>query len=179
MTNYSKCFHEIPYEDVDNISKKIYQYILDKIPLENIKSFQKIDIQDLLYNVPLFKNAVCFLNFEVKDGYIVLLRPGWNNNLHIDFNYDKLRVLFPVYNCADSTTIFYDVPDEDKIFKFISGIPIYKPIGTSYPKLCEFKLNTFTVFNTQVAHSIIRTNLNNYRISLTWSCKNSLEKYLI
>lgn len=179
MTNYSKCFHEIPYEDVDNISKKIYHYLLAKLDFGKKVFFSKIDIFDIIDNISEFKNAINFLGLIPNQGYIVIVKSGYNGGIHVDYLHG-LRVLFPVYNCAHTVTSFYNVSEEDLELTTDRGMTWYKiKAGKNYNVINKFTLQTFTIINPTIAHSIGRIDLGDYRISLTWSCKNPLDRYLI
>lgn len=177
-----KSFYEFPYKrNIELISSKIYQWVIQEKILERNIFFTKIDFKKLLNDVPELFDAIRYLELLPTNGYIVSIRPGFSADIHVDSKNFKLRILFPVYNCKNTSTRFHNVPKE--FIKFVKSNNLtYYTITDPGPFdiIDEVELTTFTIINTQIPHSILKSNsaLPDYRVSLTFEVENNLENYL-
>jgi hypothetical protein len=177
-----KSFYEFPYyNNVEKISSKIYQWVIEEKILERSIFFTEINFKKMLHDIPELFHAIQYLGLLPTKGYIVSIKPGFSADIHVDSKKFKLRILFPVYNCKNTFTRFHNVPKE--FIKFVKNNNLtYYTITDPGPFdiIDEVELTTFTIINTQIPHSILKSNsaLPDYRVSLTFEVENDLETYL-
>ena len=118
----SKLYHYLEFENFQNLSEKIYQYLVNKTNiLETKYPWNSLNKQDVLKAIPEIE-----LELEkIIPSRIVLIAifyspPGFAGGVHIDAGDFKYRFLMPVYNCEKSYTKFFDV-NGNNLIELISG----------------------------------------------------------
>ena len=153
--------------NVDNhqvISDEIYNFVLNHSDLlgDDAKFlFSLMDIDDMLMHTPLLKKFLDEKSLQPTVIGIVVTHADSPSNLHVDYvdnpNTTYIRMLWPVRNCHDSRTIFYNVPNECiQLIEQPNGKPYYSiPDDQKLEYADEFQLTSPLVFDVSVAHEVV------------------------
>jgi hypothetical protein len=162
-------------DDHQEISDQVYQYVLDHTSMLDTKLptfYNEVDVFQILNHVPSLRKFLSDNLLVPKFMAIVVVVPGESDNLHIDQLTPYVRLLWPVKNCSDTLTKFYDIPRnllKEANSPWASTDIYYEPVvKKDWPLLDQFELTRPLVFDVSVAHEVCTApNATGYRISFT------------
>lgn len=170
IMNTSFIFKELHIDAVDEILAEI-DNLRSKIVSEPGK-FRIIDTESTLKALPLLNKWFKENNLDVK--YIAYISTGANiqQEVHVDYGDSELALNFPVFNCENITTEFFEYKEQNLIIKYT--------MGTNLPYLCydidgvniitSLNLTKPTILNIKMPHRVLNfTNLE--RISISFRFK--------
>jgi hypothetical protein len=168
--------------EVDNhqdISDQVYEYVINQTdilnPAVDLVPYNVINVSHMLIHVPLLKD---FLDQRfLVPSYIALIVVPANSvpYIHADYLDPHVRLLWPVRNCAGSSTRMYVIPKKylelnhdpnASANKFESVIYYSITKERDWPILTEFELLQPVVFDSSIPHGVQpNPNETNHRIS--------------
>jgi len=130
-----KCFVELDCDNVDTISKEIYDFLVSHTTLttQPIIGWNFIDRKRLLQNAPNLVDFFKKLKLKPRDAAVTILTENGQLPMHIDEPPVIAKINFPVTNTKGWANRWY----KDK--KIIAEI---------------LDLKTPIIFNSQIAHSV-------------------------
>jgi hypothetical protein len=162
------------------ISNRIYDYIVNNTDiLDNAHTWHYLNHLDVLEKVPELKSALGQLNLTPCMMAIITCEPDSNVKVHIDSG-PTTRFLWPIKNCNESFTKFYNVPQEHIVER--KG-----PEGDTYFEITSLENSTFVdqinltspvVFTPKIPHGVWPNTRLGKRISLTIQFKESIDYML-
>lgn len=161
------CYKEIQIDNYESIISELIKTINYASFRDN---FNYLDVDSILNkNFNLFKWANennCIIN---KAAIIISTVRSSYADPHIDSQDNYLALNFPLFNCENSYTAFYDLKDVDSIIDDIkpNGVIYKKIVFNSQPKeIDRYKLDRPIILNTKVPHKIFHNSqIPRYAIS--------------
>jgi hypothetical protein len=147
---------------------------LYKIYKDTPGRFNLIKTNEVMQYLPsidiLFKN----LNLVPSKVAYINIGPNTTQVIHCDWGVENLALNFPVYNCSEVFTEFYDIPDSELREGKTMGtaLPFYYYENLNNKKFVnKFILNKPALLNIKKAHSVVNTSRFS-RISLSFRFKS-------
>lgn len=153
------CYKEITIDSYSTVIEQLLETINYNSFREN---FTYIDVASILDKNYLLNKWMTDNNCKVNKAAIIVstIRSSYANP-HIDSQENCLALNFPLFNCNDSYTVFYDPNDIDLIIDDIkpNGV-IYKKItfNTQPKEISRYKLDRPIILNTKVPHKIFHNS---------------------
>jgi hypothetical protein len=152
------------FYDVENhqaISDEVYNYVVNHTEILKPKTpvfFNDVSIMSMLRHTPLLKDFLQQRLLEPRQISVVVVPSDMDPYLHVDTIDPYVRLLWPVKNCAESKTKFYDIPREYLELDHDSGgsTNTYFNITESrdWASLGEVELTQPVIFDASVAHAV-------------------------
>ena len=175
-----KCYKKIEIADWKKIADQTYNYILTTGILKKCYSWNTVNSDVLIKNVPELIEKFEHFNLKIKMTAIIYRQPFYQGGIHIDSGKD-IRALIPIKNYEGSYTKFFDV-DKTKIVKKYGkdGDQFYQiPDSAILNEIDSIESNSPFFFNPQIPHGVF-TNPKccSPRITLTIGFDRSPEEFL-
>lgn len=149
-----KCFAEIPCDTVEQISKEIYDFLVQNTTLikNPVIGWNFIDRRTLLQNSPNLVNFFKELKLKPRDAAVTILTDDGQLPMHIDEPPVIAKLNFPVVNTQGWANRWYkddvvidEIRDLDRPIIFNSQIPhsVDKLDANTVPRI----IASFTFFN--------------------------------
>lgn len=154
-------FKPLHIEDHKHISELIYNYLQEYNIVDPNILLSLTNCDHILGNIPQLKNALIKCGMFPTAVFVFCISPSTTGcrelGLHVDSD-KNITVLWPVLNCSNTVTEFFDVPS-DKL-KLISLDPegmrtYYEPEPGEYRSIGKLQLDHPFVIDTGVAHKVV------------------------
>lgn len=176
-----KCYQYIEYEHHEIISKKLYEYIVNKTNILNLReTWTTANLLEILNHVPEFDDFFIKYNIIPLKAAIIRVSPDTVDQWpHVD-DTKSLRLLWPVINCQGSFTKFFKSDSSKIVTKLTgSGVNYHSFISDSYIEIDRVEVIKPIVINPAIPHQVfLNPNIKEPRITFTIACRGSLEKYM-
>lgn len=135
--------------------------------------FSMLRIQQAMEYLPSIN--LLFKNLNLTPSKMAYINIGSNTTqiIHCDWGAETLALNFPVYNCLDTFTEFYDVPESELREGKTMGteLPFYYYNNLDNKKFVDkFTLSKPVLLNIKKAHSVVNKTSSS-RISLSFRFK--------
>jgi hypothetical protein len=178
-------FKPLHIEDHEHISELIYNYLMEYNIVDSKILLSLTDCNHLLESVPELRKALMKCDLTPSSIFVFCISPSTTGKRELDLHVDSdknITVLWPVLNCKNTTTEFFDVPS-DKL-KLISldqdGIKTYyRPDPGDYKSMGVLHLDHPFIIDTGVAHRVVVPEDNPLpRLSIGIRFKKQPREYL-
>jgi hypothetical protein len=150
-----KCFCPLNLKNWNIISNKTYEFILKTEILKNQWSWNSINLELFLKEVPELSDLFVNLNLQIKMAAIIYRKPFYQGGIHIDSG-TEIRALIPIKNCEGSYTKFFEI-DKNKIETIYgkSGDVFYHvPPAAVIKEIASIETIQPFIFNPQIPHGV-------------------------
>lgn len=193
-----KCYQLLDVPTYEIISNKVFNFVkLHTDILQNVQSvgtntWTMLNDELLDLHVPEINEYLKSQNLTKRFAAIIAVKGNSNLPLHVDTLYQKrgLRILWPVSNCNDASTIFYKVdkkyyrksPPTALSMKTQEDINLINKnyfyiIDGPHEILQELILTSPVIIDSSVPHAVGKINSENPRLSLTIKTNEDLTNY--
>jgi len=156
----NKFYKPLPFSNFDSITDKIKVFIRDQSEQKTIS--YKIDVQELLYQIPDLKTQIEQYNFsDIDVARILITSPDSTLRLHNDGNNENPKFLalnWPLLNCANTVMRWFDAKILTKNYEE-EGYGIFDLYDRANSTLLDqFEIVTPTIVNIQRPHDVVNNN---------------------
>ena len=193
-----KCYQLLDIPDYEIISNKVFNFIkihtdiLQHVQNVGTNTWTMLNNELLDFHVPEINEYLKSQNLTKRFAAIIAVNGNSNLPLHVDTLYQQrgLRILWPVSNCANASTIFYKV---DKKY-YRKSPPLLLSMKTQneinlinkhyfhildgpHKILKELILTSPVIFDSSVPHTVSKVSTLEPRLSLTIKTNEDLTNY--
>lgn len=166
---------------IENFYFKYLDLPYDRAEVENLYNlypnmpgrFNMLKTDEAMSQLPVLSSLFKSLNLVPSKVAYINIGRNTTQIVHIDWGVENLALNFPVYNCSDIYTEFYDIPDSElKEGKTMgTGLPFYYYSDMTDKKYVDkFSLTKPVLLNIKKPHSVVN-NSTLSRISLSFRFK--------
>ena len=171
---------------VDNhkvVSDQMHEYLYNrKMKILAQRDFYvTLDTKEVFKYVPLLKEIIDPMDLTVRRITLINVpaRHDIDDNIHVDYD-SAVRFLWPIKNCENSETIFFNIDKNNLVLKGPDDDPFYAVIQLPpYDVIESFVLSAPVVMNPGVAHAIrITRPIMGTRLSFTIQFDQNIDHML-
>jgi hypothetical protein len=170
----SKICQYIDVENFEQLSEKLYQYVINHTNILETKCFWNTLVKDeVLSAIPELEQSLS----KVVPAKIVMIAifytpPGFAGGIHIDWGPFDYRFLMPVHSCNGSYTKFFDLNGNEVIERYSgpNNTDAYYEVQDKFPmiEIESFETVKPLILNVKTPHGIFTNpNLTSPRLTCT------------
>jgi hypothetical protein len=167
MNNDNFFFKELDIPNYEAVLSEIQKFYMANNPQEDRSQFSHISAGLLELNSPNLAQWLKDYNLQLRVAAIIRT-PSGNVNIvpHVDTQTKDLAINFPVVNCADCWTGFYQLTGGEKINRVLPNRLTYVNFSddATFEEVSRFVLTKPTIFNTKQPHAVVNPT-NSIRIA--------------
>jgi hypothetical protein len=131
-------------------------------------TFNKLDLNSLLAASPALVEFLEITNFTPLGAAYYVTEQQSMNGIHTDDSKSLARINFPVLNCSNTVTAFYQVaPDGFKFNRLNNGVTYFVCVDPNPKMVASVRITRPTVLAIMEPHNVILAQEGIRRISLT------------
>lgn len=151
-------FKPLHVEDHRHISELIYKYLQDYDVIDSNTAVKLVSSEHILESIPGFKRALS--RYDLVPSVIFLFYISNHTTgeggleLHVDAD-RNITALWPVLNCSNTSTEFFDVPEDKLKLCYIDpDVSLYRVEPGDYKPIGKLHLDHPYIIDTSVAHRV-------------------------
>ena len=176
----SKIYQFIDLENFEQLSEKLYHYVVNCTSILETKTFcNKLVIDDVLTAIPELEQALGkVIPAKIVWMAVIYTPPGYSGNVHIDYGPIDYRFLMPIHSCEGSYTKFFDINGNDVVKCYIgkNETDPYYAVQDKFPLIEIESIETVKpfIFNIKTPHGVFNNpNLTSPRLTCTMAFHES------
>jgi hypothetical protein len=156
----STCFKFLDVKNYQILGNEVYDYLNKRTNLLRTPQplfFNELDVKDVRKNVKSVREWLTKNRLVAKRFIVIIVPPGNQpDNLHFDRLVPYVRILWPIRNCENSVTKFFNAdPANAQIAYLENNIPYYRVDEFANLRMIDqFELSSPLVFDSGIAHSV-------------------------
>lgn len=166
-------YKKLDIQNYEQILLELKTWFIPQIPSDgHSDAFLKLDNQDFFDKCPITMDWFKENNLQIIAVVLTTFLPDNaqkdSDAPHIDTQSTDLAINFPILNCKNTFTSFYETINENKVLtKLGNGITYWTfDENTTYKEIDRFVLDGPVLFNTKIPHQVNNpTNFPRYSAS--------------
>lgn len=156
--NTSMPFKPLYVEDHEHISELIYKYLQDYKVIDSDTAVKLLSTTHILESIPAFERSLSRYNLVPSVIFLFYISTATTGEggleLHVDAD-KNITVLWPVLNCSNTFTEFFDVPSDKLKLSYVDpDVSLYRTEPGDYKSIGKLQLDYPFVIDTSVAHRV-------------------------
>ncbi len=142
------------------ISEQVLFYVIRNTPiLQNDIFWNLVEWTDVVDNSPSLQKFITDYKLDVLNSSVIYIdhqEAAFNQKIHVDIDRAKI-ILFPLLNCNNTRTVFYDVAEEDLEVEWQNNNEELKYFGVKkghHREIGSFTLDCPVAMDTGVPHAV-------------------------